>query len=257
MRRALYLCGGQFTLTGDVPDNLWSDEVCPFTEPQSFSFSHRLHLERCSDPSLVKSDDLNFSYRRHDLLFVSTQGASSLWFDGGVAAVLAGLELALSQAVRARGGALVHASAGISEGHCWLMPGPSGTGKSTAVKGGFDEVLSDERVAILPSDSGYRVWSTPFWSDGRELDLSTGSAPLGTIAFLRKAKRVAISGVDQASMVAWLVRSLVLYESAPEAQVQVFDLACRIVNSVRCVKLDFPREGIWVPSVSRPIGLAS
>jgi hypothetical protein len=254
---ALYLCGGRFTLSGHVPETLWSDDVRPFTEPVDFTFSHEIQLNETDDLEQLEITANTFVYRRHDLIFIAGQERSVLWYDGGLAAVLAGLELALSQTIRALGGALLHASAGVISRRCWVMPGPSGAGKSTAARGGFDEVLSDERVALLPSGDGYQVWSTPFWSDGRDVPLSTGSARLCVLAFLNKAEIASLATIGRAKMVAWLLRSLVLYETSVDAQTSTFDLACRIVDSAQCVTLDFPKEGVWVPSVTKPIGLAS
>ena len=65
--------------------------------------------------------------------------------DDILAAFLACLELTLHVAVRDMGGLLIHASGAVLDGMGWLMPGPSGTGKTTASHGGF-EFYSDERV---------------------------------------------------------------------------------------------------------------
>ena len=163
--------------------------------------------------------------------------------DGGQAAALAGLELALSQAVRAVGGYLLHASAGVVDGQCWVMPGPSGTGKSTAARGGFEWVLSDERVAVIPDDEGgYQVWPTPFWSEGRTLAISTEPAPLAVIARLRQGTRAQQGTLERAPMVAWLLRSIVLYDVADLPQVQALEFACAVVASARCIELEFQRR---------------
>lgn len=256
--KSLYLCGIRLELSGDVPDCLWSAEVGSFRTIAPYTHSHRLHFRPMQDRAEAVDPVPGFTYRRHDLVFTTNGHVSELRHDGGQAAALAGLELALSQAVRALGGYLLHASAGVIHEECWVMPGPSGTGKSTAARGGFDWVLSDERVAIIPDDDGgYRVWPTPFWSDGRTLAISTESAPLAAIARLRKGKRAQQDTVERASMVAWLLRSIVLYDVAEGPQVQALEFACAVVASARCVELEFPKEGQWVTSLMNPIGLAS
>ncbi len=256
--RPIYLCGVRLELSGDVPDSLWTDEVRPFEVEAPYRCSHTLNFVRDPDHEKPTCVENRFSYRRHDLSFTGHGTRSEVRHDGGQAAALAGLELALSQAVRELGGCLLHASAGTIGSDCWLMPGPSGTGKSTAARGGFDRVLSDERVAVMPDSSGaYQVWSTPFWSDGRTLNVSVGSAPLTVLALLRKGERARHYAADRARMAAWLMRSVVLYDVAEAAQLKALELACSIAESVQCVELEFPKEGQWVPSLMNPIGLAS
>jgi hypothetical protein len=253
---ALYLCGGRLQLIGSIPEGYWTDETEAFRALAPYGFSHELTLIEVSDPSLVVPPEEHFVYQRKGLTFGSHAGRSTLWHDGR-GSVSAGMELALSQAVRAEGGLLLHSSAGVVGAECWVMPGPSGAGKSTAARGGFDRVLSDERVAILPDGDGYRVWATPFWSKGRSLVLSTGSAPLGVLARLNKAKLAKLDEESRGDMVTWLLRSVVLYDISESAQLAAFELACRIVGVVDCVKLDFPKEGVWVPSLIKRTSRAS
>ena len=87
-------------------------------------------------------------------------------------------------------------------------------------------------------------------------DLDRASAPGG--------HRTAPSGnasttghLERAPMVAWLLRSIVLYDVADLPQVQALEFACAVVASARCVELEFPKEGQWVTSLMNPIGLAS
>ena len=66
-----------------------------------------------------------------------------------------------------RGGLLLHAAALARDGRAFLCLAPSGGGKSTltTLADGF-ESLSDETVAIVPSEDGktFTCWATPFRS---------------------------------------------------------------------------------------------
>lgn len=202
--------------------------------------------------------DSHFEYRRHDLHFISEcNDAAEAWFDGGLAGFLAAIELALYVAVSAKSGLLVHASVGIIDSGAWLMPGPSGTGKSTAAHGGFERVLSDERVLLLKSERGFTAWGTPFWSDGRQMPLDAGSADLVGIARLQKAATPMVEVMGRPQMMTWLMGSVVAYGSHAAKVNEIFDLVTDVIESVDCVNLCFPREGIWAPLMLNPIGLAS
>ena len=65
--------------------------------------------------------------------------------------VIAALALMTTIAIHQLGGLCVYASAGVVADEGFLMPGPSGTGKSTSVNyGGFEKVIGDERIILLP-----------------------------------------------------------------------------------------------------------
>jgi hypothetical protein len=198
-----------------------------------------------------------YVYNRHDMSFYSDGVHSSAWYDGDLSGFLACLELSLYAAITRMDGILLHASAGVLDGQAWLMPGPSGTGKSTAALGGFDRVLSDERVMVTKESRGFVVWGTPFWSDGRRLPLDCISARLGGIAKLVKAKSPMKTHLCRGDMLAWLMGSVVAYgDDEPNTRTR-FQFASDLVESAICINLDFPREGSWAPSMLSPIGQAS
>ena len=73
-----------------------------------------------------------------------TQCICYLYTEGHEADFLAGLELTASMALEALGGLSIHGAAG-SHYTGYLMPGVSGTGKSTAIRhGGFMKIIGDE-----------------------------------------------------------------------------------------------------------------
>ena len=190
-----------------------------------------------------------FVFSRTDLWFAvdRSRRRARAWIDRSRGAFEAVLELALQSTLLAHDGLVVHASCGVVDGKAWLMPGPSGTGKSTAARaGGFDRVLTDEMVIIRRSPAGYRAWGTPFWSEDRVLPFDTGSAPLGTLIRLVKSPTVAVSPLAEDDAAAYLLGCVALYETTPAARAAVFERVCDLVGQIDRQTLAFPKGGPWV-----------
>ena len=234
--------GGQIHVTPALPAAV---EMGPFLQcpglPPRFTFALTLASLPVAAP---KQSDF---YARHDLVFrlAPSRESAVAYTDGSEGSTLAALELALQVALLDHDGLLVHAAAGVSDGRGYLMPGPSGTGKSTAARAaGFDTVLTDERVILTVDETHSRLWSTPFWSAGRSLPLSAQSAPLDTLVRLEHA-----AGFRQAPWAAdaaltYLMQSVALYEGGP-ATLRAFDLAAAAVASAHCVRVGFAPTGPW------------
>lgn len=212
--------------------------------------AHDLHLELI-DPAAgrnaVGAEDYVFD--RLDVRFTADADRARLrgWHNGSEGALDAVFGLALQVGVLARDGLVVHAAAGVIDGRAWLLPGESGTGKSTAAReAGFDRVLADEMVVVRRASAGFEAWGTPFWSNGRALPFDPGSAPLAVVARLRQAQAVAVSPMRQDDLVTHLIRSVVLYETSADARRRAFELACDVVGASRGVELAFPKEGPWI-----------
>lgn len=209
-----------------------------------------VHLELI-DPAAGRDavPDGDYLFDRLDVRFAADVARARLrgWHNGSEGALDALFGLALQVSALARGALVVHAAAGVLDGQAWLMPGESGTGKSTAAReAGFDRVLADEMVVVRRATSGFVAWGTPFWSKGRTLPFDAGFAPLGVVARLRQADAVAARPMRQDDLAAYLIRSVVLYETSADARRRAFELACDVVEAVRGVELAFPKEGPWI-----------
>ena len=205
----------------------------------------------------VRLDVASFIYRRHDLSFIAHERRCLAWVSGDISGFLACLELALFIGVSQLGGVLMHASVGVLDDEAWLMPGPSGTGKSTAINGGFDRILSDERVILVKEHRGYRVWGTPFWSDGRCWPLDVSSGVLAGIIKLVQSPTLARCELDRIEMIEWVMRSVIMYgESAVNAD-DLMTFVVHMVDSTERIQVSFPKEGLWATSMLSQIGLAS
>lgn len=183
------------------------------------------------------------TYHRHDLAFAA-DGARARAVHGGHPGNLAAiLELALAAALP--DGLLLHAAAGVIGDGAWLMPGRSGTGKSTAVRAGnFDRVLSDERVVVRRRGDGFVAWGTPWWSEGRRHPLDAGSAPVAGLVALHHGGPWWCPWPKDAAA-AGLVESVTLYETRPAARAAAFERACDLAEAVETIELAFRPGADW------------
>lgn len=205
------------------------------------------------DPGLWRPPfEGGFTYSRFDLRFVMSgdRRRAAAVYDGHPDGLLAVLELALAGALTPRGGLLIHAAGVVLDGRVWLLPGPSGTGKSTAAAApDIERVLSDERVIVRRAAAGWRAWGSPWWSAGRTRPFDSGYAQIGGIARLHKAPRLTARPLARDAAATWLLGSVSLYEETPSARRAAFEAACDLVEAVRCVDLELPREGRWSQSI--------
>jgi hypothetical protein len=203
--------------------------------------------------------------RLHDVsieLDLKTKQVMS-WIDGSLGAIEATLQIILQWSLHSRGGLLVHASAGIYQGCGILVPGESGAGKSTVAReAGFDRVLSDEMVIIereqsTPStpNSPYRLYSSPFWSEGRTLPIIRDSAPLRLIAFPHQSTFAKLSPCSEVQAVSQLLRAVTVYErqdrneQAHHQLTDLFEITCHLCTVTPHANLAFPKRGPWADSV--------
>ncbi|MFN3198430.1 MAG: hypothetical protein ACE366_08450 [Bradymonadia bacterium] len=220
---------------------------------QKNSSNHTLGETRTAAGDSNSIDGTQFCYWREDVrLELSADGTTGVtWMDGSRGEIWAVVQLVLSALLLREGGGLIHGSAGVVDGHAWLNPGPSGTGKSTiAREAGFDHVLADEIVAVRPrgDGAGYIAWGTPFWSQGRTLPLNPRGAPIAVMTRPVKATQVALGPLADDEAVAWLLRCVTVYDNAPATRGAAFGLACDLVSRVDPIRLEFPKEGPWLPA---------
>lgn len=197
-------------------------------------------------------------YQRPELVFGAD--ARGLWarIDRSVGSFEAILQLGLEAALLFDGGLVVHASAGVIDGGVWLMPGVSGTGKSTAARAaGFDTVLCDEMCVVRCVAGRVEVAGTPFWSADRPLPLCTDRAPLAVLARLVQAEAVGVEPLETAAAAAYLLRGVTLYRQHPQARAAAFETACAIAEAAQCVTLRFPKEGPWLTAAVAGVSAAS
>ena len=250
---SLYIGPVAIAITGSSRHSVDWQKFGPFLEPRVVQ--RQIQLCFVDDDWAFESNPM-FAYRRHDLTFQYDGDVAYARADDILAAFLACLELTLHVAVRDMGGLLIHASGAVLDGMGWLMPGPSGTGKTTASHGGFERILSDERVILMPEDTGFTLWGTPFWSDGRDRPFDIDSAPLGGVIRLIQAEQASGVRSDPIDMVAWLMRSVVAYGDQSNSASMLLEVVTDVVSRVECLSVSFPKEGSWAPLMLSQIGPA-
>ncbi|MGB0647901.1 MAG: hypothetical protein ACPGQS_12035, partial [Bradymonadia bacterium] len=174
------------------------------------------------------------------------QRISYLYTDGHEADFLAGLELTASLVVESLGGLSIHGAAGVVNGTGYLMPGISGTGKSTAIRnGGFEQIIGDERVFVLPVADGWEMASTPFWSAGRKQCPARCVHRLDSIIHLHQAKRFKLAALSTLNSLESLMRSVVYYGTDVKKRDAQLERAILLAKASTNFRLDFTKRGPW------------
>ena len=255
MRARITIAGVAIDVSGPAWIAPHVDRLGPFLDAAPHHRRVALHLDTFETPPPPAGSEI---YRRPELVF--GEGAAGLWahMDASEGSFEAALQLSLEAALLFDGGLVVHASAGVVDGGAWLMPGVSGTGKSTAARNaGFEAVLCDEMCVVRRVGSALRVAGTPFWSADRPLPLCTMEAPLTVLARLVQAKAVAARPLAAADAVTWFLGCVTLYRHDAHAKAAAFESACAIVEAARCVSLEFPKEGPWLTAAQADVSAAS
>jgi hypothetical protein len=202
-------------------------------------------------------DAPQLGWARQDLRLFARGGHVWAWVDGSEASLEAVLQLALQVGGRAHEILWIHGLGAVDDaGRGWLVPGPSGAGKTTIGRvAGFPRVLSDEMVALRLHDGAWRIWGSPFWSRGRRRPLDAGGAPLSVLAVPMKSDRVGIEPAAAAVAAAALLGQVALYEDGDGPRRWALDRAVDAALAARCVSLQFPKGGPWLSEAM--VGLAA
>jgi hypothetical protein len=157
--------------------------------------------------------------------------------DRSLVAVDGLVRAALTLDVLARGGCLFHAAAVVVDGRAHLVPGRSGSGKSTFAALA-SAPLGDEVCAVLPDGDGLAVHGTPWWT-GRP-----GPAPLGGVHVLAWEGQ-GFSPLSRRDGLRHLVANVTLFVDEPETRERAFAAAGRIAAASPFGRLAFtPRSDV-------------
>ena len=151
-----------------------------------------------------------------------------------------------------RHAALIHSAAVILNGQGLLFVGHSEAGKSTTVRmlKGRAEILCDDRNIVRRWPEGWRVHGT--WSHGDVEDVSSASAPLRAILFLRQDTRNAITPLtDRKGIWKRLLATLIKPMVTAEWWHKEVDVLARLVSGVPFYTMDFDRSGAIVAELAK------
>lgn len=148
----------------------------------------------------------------------------------------------LAARLLANGGLLVH-SASVDG---WLLPSPSGGGKSTIARMGLNAglpVLSDDLNAVV---RGGRILPLPFTGDLDEEELSTEPMTLRAIVALEKGDRESVRPLPLADAVSLLARCAPYVNQDPSRTALLLDRAAELAGSTPRAILTFrPGQDVW------------
>ena len=140
-------------------------------------------------------------------------------------------------------GVLLHAAATRRGGCGYLFVGESGAGKSTMARmHPASSVLTDELALVTRSGrTGFAVWGTPFWGDFAGGN-NPRSAPVHTVAVLRKGTRWSVDPISPGHAVGALLKSVMLHERSAQCVEHAFTWCARMVREVPLCTLTTRRE---------------
>ncbi|HTF34901.1 MAG TPA: hypothetical protein VK714_14550 [Myxococcota bacterium] len=143
------------------------------------------------------------------------------------------------------GGLLLHACGVVRGREALLFSGPSGAGKTTIARLMQStpdvRVLSDDRIAIRPTESGFRAHGTP-WHGDAPLSLSD-SASLRAIHLIHHACGIEAEPLAGAAGAAAVLGNAFAPFHDPVSAERSLDLAAKLAARVPILRLGFPKDG--------------
>lgn len=228
----------------------WLEPMRHYLQPSKISHSYSewqfFVASRAESPKNFSAS--HFEFKRRGLVFRANESErlAHVYTDGHEADFLAGLELIASLAVESLGGLSIHGAAAAVNGTGYLMPGISGTGKSTAMRnGGFERIVGDERIFLLPNADGWEMISTPFWSAGRAQVPARYSHQLNSVVHLQQAKGFKLAALSTLNSLEWLMRSVVYYGTDLARRDAQLERAVRLAEASSHFRLEFTKRGPW------------
>jgi MoaA/NifB/PqqE/SkfB family radical SAM enzyme len=153
-------------------------------------------------------------------------------------------QLLLARVLAERKACILHSAGMILEGKGLLFVGHSGAGKSTMVKMMKDtaEILCDDRNIVRHWPDGFRVHGT--WAHGEVPLISSASAPMTAILFLKKSDQNCITLlVDRKEIMHRLMACLVKPLATSDWWQKMITLLAEIAIEVPCYEMEFDRSG--------------
>ncbi len=145
------------------------------------------------------------------------------------------------------GGALLHAAGVVRKGSSYLFIGPSGSGKSTVANFSAQyRVLNDDLVMVLPDQGHWKVFSTPFWNQGKGINAHPSSAPLAGMYRLVKDKVNYLEPLKAGEGLAELIACIPVLPRSSSFSRVLFQRCSDLTHQVPVFRLHFlPDSSFW------------
>ncbi len=153
-------------------------------------------------------------------------------------------QILLARVLADRQGCFFHSSAAIINGQGLLFVGHFEAGKSTTVKmlQGKAEILCDDRNIVRRWPGGFKVHGT--WSHGEVPIVSSASAPLRAILFLRKSAQNRLIPLEKhMESLGHLLSCLIKPLATDDWWQKTLDLMEALVREVPCYEMEFDPSG--------------
>lgn len=146
-----------------------------------------------------------------------------------------------------RGGVLFHGAGIVRNQRALLFFGHSGSGKTTVARlSPGDLVLNDDLVLLLPHNSGWMVYATPFSNSTQVGPAGPYHAPLAALLRLVQAKQVFLEAMSRGRAVAELLSCMPMLITDDGHSHQLLDIGQRLVCAVPIYRLHFlPDASFW------------
>lgn len=152
-----------------------------------------------------------------------------------------------------REGLLLHTAGFLRRDRAILLSGRSGIGKSTSVRVSADlpatTALGDDLILLLPADSGWVAYGTPFWNPETPLALRTGQTgcgPLAGVFRLVQDQKDFVQPLSTAQFVAGLMSDLPIVPLDAARVPAIIARLARMAQSISMGQLHFrPSAGFW------------
>jgi hypothetical protein len=150
------------------------------------------------------------------------------------------------------GGLLLHSAGVLRDGHGYIFPGQSGTGKSTiaSLATPTETVLSDEMVVIRKRKDGYLVYSTPFFGTNPSAEHNI-AAPLRAAFLPVKDQAVYLAAARPARALSKLLAGVLFFSQEPALNRRLMDIGADVVAHVPFYEMHFRRDGSFWECIAK------
>ncbi len=153
-------------------------------------------------------------------------------------------QILFARVLAERAGCIIHASGLKIDGKGFLFVGHSTAGKSTiaAMLKHKGKILCDDRIILRKWEDGYKIHGT--WSHGDIPDVSSDSAPINALLFLKKGPKNNLTLMDSKREI---TRNLLACMIKPFTTADWWDkmlaLTDTIADELPCYTLEFDKSG--------------
>jgi len=140
------------------------------------------------------------------------------------------------------GGLLFHAAGIKSRGNTYLFFGHSGSGKTTVARlSSHQDVLNDDLVVLMPEQTGWKVYATPFWNPSQIVPIDANGS-LKAMYRLIQDQHVFLEPITPAQSIAELMANIPVIPGNPHWVSRAMERCYRIIHDVPIQKIHFRRD---------------